>query len=167
MVPKRETHGKNCLMLCRLQGRTENEESRAKHRKPPFESESRRAGVAAGCLQFPDRGTTTRSGRQLLDLNKIVSSTYNPRKDFPLGDLAGTCRQHLPDRGSATDLRPTQRKVSRLSMANSAIGLATMAGLKFIPALVRELSDAEAERCRHYGEPPTREDVTPREEAAA
>lgn len=41
-----------------------------------------------------------------------------------------------------------------------------MAGLKFIPALVRELSDAEAEDAA-ITENLQREDVTPREEAAA
>lgn len=46
---------------------------------------------------------------ELLDLNKIVSSTYNPPQGFPAGDLAGTRRQHPPGRDSATDLRPTQR----------------------------------------------------------
>lgn len=41
-----------------------------------------------------------------------------------------------------------------------------MAGLKFIPALVRKLSDAEAEDAA-ITENLQREDVTPREEAAA
>lgn len=59
---------------------------------------------------------------QLLDLNKVVSSTYNPRKDFrseTLQELADSIRQVGVLQPIASD---PKRMVSRLSMANGAIG---------------------------------------------
>lgn len=103
---------------------------------------------------------------QLLDLNKIVSSTYNPRKDFrpeTLQELADSIRQV----GVLQPIcvRPKEEGFE-IVYGERRYWAAAMAGLKFIPALVRELSDAEAEDAA-ITENLQREDVTPREEAAA
>lgn len=103
---------------------------------------------------------------QLLDLNKIVSSTYNPRKDFrpeTLQELADSIRQV----GVLQPIcvRPKEGGFE-IVYGERRYWAAAMAGLKFIPALVRELSDAEAEDAA-ITENLQREDVTPREEAAA
>lgn len=103
---------------------------------------------------------------QLLDLNKIVSSTYNPRKDFrseTLQELADSIRQV----GVLQPIcvRPKEDGFE-IVYGERRYWAAAMAGLKFIPALVRELSDAEAEDAA-ITENLQREDVTPREEAAA
>ncbi len=106
------------------------------------------------------------SAVQLLDLNKIVSSTYNPRKDFrpeTLQELADSIRQV----GVLQPIcvRPKEGGFE-IVYGERRYWAAAMAGLKFIPALVRELSDAEAEDAA-ITENLQREDVTPREEAAA
>ena len=106
------------------------------------------------------------SAVQLLDLNKIVSSTYNPRKDFrpeTLQELADSIRQV----GVLQPIcvRPKEEGFE-IVYGERRYWAAAMAGLKFIPALVRELSDAEAEDAA-ITENLQREDVTPREEAAA
>lgn len=103
---------------------------------------------------------------QLLDLNKIVNSTYNPRKDFrpeTLQELADSIRQV----GVLQPIcvRPKEGGFE-IVYGERRYWAAAMAGLKFIPALVRELSDAEAEDAA-ITENLQREDVTPREEAAA
>lgn len=103
---------------------------------------------------------------QLLDLNKIVSSPYNPRKDFrpeTLQELADSIRQV----GVLQPIcvRPKEDGFE-IVYGERRYWAAAMAGLKFIPALVRELSDAEAEDAA-ITENLQREDVTPREEAAA
>lgn len=103
---------------------------------------------------------------QLLDLNKIVNSTYNPRKDFrpeTLQELADSIRQV----GVLQPIcvRPKDEGFE-IVYGERRYWAAAMAGLKFIPALVRELSDAEAEDAA-ITENLQREDVTPREEAAA
>lgn len=103
---------------------------------------------------------------ELLDLNKIVSSTYNPRKDFrpeTLQELADSIRQV----GVLQPIcvRPKEGGFE-IVYGERRYWAAAMAGLKFIPALVRELSDAEAEDAA-ITENLQREDVTPREEAAA
>ena len=103
---------------------------------------------------------------QLLDLNKIVNSTYNPRKDFrseTLQELADSIRQV----GVLQPIcvRPKEDGFE-IVYGERRYWAAAMAGLKFIPALVRELSDAEAEDAA-ITENLQREDVTPREEAAA
>lgn len=103
---------------------------------------------------------------ELLDLNKIVSSTYNPRKDFrseTLQELADSIRQV----GVLQPIcvRPKEEGFE-IVYGERRYWAAAMAGLKFIPALVRELSDAEAEDAA-ITENLQREDVTPREEAAA
>ena len=103
---------------------------------------------------------------QLLDLNKIVSNTYNPRKDFrseTLQELADSIRQV----GVLQPIcvRPKEEGFE-IVYGERRYWAAAMAGLKFIPALVRELSDAEAEDAA-ITENLQREDVTPREEAAA
>lgn len=103
---------------------------------------------------------------QLLDLNKVVSSTYNPRKDFrseTLQELADSIRQV----GVLQPIcvRPKDEGFE-IVYGERRYWAAAMAGLKFIPALVRELSDAEAEDAA-ITENLQREDVTPREEAAA
>lgn len=103
---------------------------------------------------------------QLLDLNKIVNSTYNPRKDFrseTLQELADSIRQV----GVLQPIcvRPKEEGFE-IVYGERRYWAAAMAGLKFIPALVRELSDAEAEDAA-ITENLQREDVTPREEAAA
>ena len=82
---------------------------------------------------------------QLLDLNKVVSSTYNPRKDFrseTLQELADSIRQV----GVLQPIcvRPKENGFE-IVYGERRYWAAAMAGLKFIPALVRELSDAEAE----------------------
>ncbi len=103
---------------------------------------------------------------QLLDLNKIVSSTYNPRKDFrseTLQELADSiCQVGVLQ---PICVRPKEEGFE-IVYGERRYWAAAMAGLKFIPALVRELSDAEAEDAA-ITENLQREDVTPREEAAA
>ena len=103
---------------------------------------------------------------QLLDLNRIVNSTYNPRKDFrpeTLQELADSIRQV----GVLQPIcvRPKEGGFE-IVYGERRYWAAAMAGLKFIPALVRELTDAEAEDAA-ITENLQREDVTPREEAAA
>ena len=82
---------------------------------------------------------------RLLDLNKIVNSTYNPRKNFreeTLLELAESIRQSgvlqpicVRPRDEGFEIVYGERRYWAAAMAN----------LKFIPALVRDLSDAEAE----------------------
>ena len=103
---------------------------------------------------------------RLLDLNKIVNSTYNPRKNFredTLLELAESIRQSgvlqpicVRPRDEGFEIVYGERRYWAAAMAN----------LKFIPALVRDLSDAEAEDAA-ITENLQREDVKPREEAAA
>ena len=103
---------------------------------------------------------------QLLDLNKIVNSTYNPRKDFreeTLLELSESIRQS----GVLQPIcvRPKDEGFE-IVYGERRYWAAAMANLKFIPALVRDLSDAEAEDAA-ITENLQREDVKPREEAAA
>ena len=103
---------------------------------------------------------------RLLDLNKIVNSTYNPRKNFreeTLLELAESIKQS----GVLQPIcvRPRDEGFEIVYGERRYWG-AAMAGLKFIPALVRNLSDAEAEDAA-ITENLQREDVRPREEAAA
>ena len=103
---------------------------------------------------------------QLLDLNKIVNSTYNPRKDFreeTLLELSESIRQS----GVLQPIcvRPKDEGFE-IVYGERRYWAAAMAGLKYIPALVRELTDAEAEDAA-ITENLQREDVKPREEAAA
>ena len=103
---------------------------------------------------------------RLLDLNKIVNSTYNPRKNFredTLLELAESIRQS----GVLQPIcvRPRDEGFE-IVYGERRYWAAAMAGLKFIPALVRNLSDAEAEDAA-ITENLQREDVRPREEAAA
>ena len=103
---------------------------------------------------------------QLLDLNKIVNSTYNPRKDFreeTLLELPESIRQS----GVLQPIcvRPKDEGFE-IVYGERRYWAAAMAGLKYIPALVRELTDAEAEDAA-ITENLQREDVKPREEAAA
>ena len=103
---------------------------------------------------------------QLLDLNRIVNSTYNPRKDFrpeTLQELADSIRQ--VEVLQPICVRPKEEGFE-IVYGERRYWAAAMAGLKFIPALVRELSDAEAEDAA-ITENLQCEDVTPREEAAA
>ena len=103
---------------------------------------------------------------RLLDLNKIVNSTYNPRKNFredTLLELAESIKQSgvlqpicVRPRDEGFEIVSGERRYWAAAMAN----------LKFIPALVRDLSDAEAEDAA-ITENLQREDVKPREEAAA
>ncbi len=82
---------------------------------------------------------------RLLDLNKIVNSTYNPRKNFredTLLELAESIKQSgvlqpicVRPRDEGFEIVYGERRYWAAAMAN----------LKFIPALVRDLSDAEAE----------------------
>lgn len=90
---------------------------------------------------------------QLLDLNKIVNSDYNPRKDFreeTLLELSESIRQS----GVLQPIcvRPKDEGFE-IVYGERRYWAAAMAGLKYIPALVRELTDAEAEGCGHHGEP--------------
>ena len=103
---------------------------------------------------------------RLLDLNKIVNSTYNPRKNFreeTLLELAESIRQS----GVLQPIcvRPKDEGFE-IVYGERRYWAAAMANLKFIPALVRDLSDAEAEDAA-ITENLQREDVRPREEAAA
>ena len=103
---------------------------------------------------------------RLLDLNKIVNSTYNPRKNFreeTLLELAESIRQS----GVLQPIcvRPRDEGFE-IVYGERRYWAAAMAGLQFIPALIRELSDAEAEDAA-ITENLQREDVRPREEAAA
>ena len=82
---------------------------------------------------------------RLLDLNKIVNSTYNPRKNFredTLLELAESIKQS----GVLQPIcvRPKDEGFE-IVYGERRYWAAAMAGLKFIPALIRELSDAEAE----------------------
>lgn len=82
---------------------------------------------------------------RLLDLNKIVNSTYNPRKNFredTLLELAESIKQS----GVLQPIcvRPRDEGFE-IVYGERRYWAAAMAGLKFIPALIRELSDAEAE----------------------
>lgn len=82
---------------------------------------------------------------RLLDLNKIVNSTYNPRKNFredTLLELAESIKQS----GVLQPIcvRP-KNEGFEIVYGERRYWAAAMAGLKFIPALIRELSDAEAE----------------------
>lgn len=103
---------------------------------------------------------------RLLDLNKIVNSTYNPRKNFredTLLELAESIKQS----GVLQPIcvRPKDEGFE-IVYGERRYWAAAMANLKFIPALVRDLSDAEAEDAA-ITENLQREDVRPREEAAA
>ena len=103
---------------------------------------------------------------QLLDLNKIVNSTYNPRKDFreeTLLELSESIRQS----GVLQPIcvRPKDEGFE-IVYGERRYWAAAMAGLTYIPALVRDLTDAEAEDAA-ITENLQREDVKPREEAAA
>lgn len=103
---------------------------------------------------------------RLLDLNKIVNAEYNPRKDFreeTLLELAESIRQ-------VGVLQPIcvrpQGEGFEIVYGERRYWAAAMADLKFIPALVREMTDAEAEDAA-ITENLQREDVKPREEAQA
>ena len=103
---------------------------------------------------------------QLLDLNKIVNAEYNPRKDFreeTLLELAESIRQ-------VGVLQPIcvrpQGEGFEIVYGERRYWAAAMAELKFIPALVREMTDTEAEDAA-ITENLQREDVKPREEAQA
>lgn len=103
---------------------------------------------------------------RLLDLNKIVNAEYNPRKDFreeTLLELAESIRQ-------VGVLQPIcvrpQGEGFEIVYGERRYWAAAMAELKFIPALVREMTDAEAEDAA-ITENLQREDVKPREEAQA
>ena len=103
---------------------------------------------------------------QLLDLNKIVNSDYNPRKDFreeTLQELSESIRQS----GVLQPIcvRPKDEGFE-IVYGERRYWAAALAGLKYIPALVRDLTDAEAEDAA-ITENLQREDVKPREEAAA
>ena len=103
---------------------------------------------------------------RLLDLNKIVNSTYNPRKNFreeTLLELAESIKQS----GVLQPIcvRPRDEGFE-IVYGERRYWAAAMAGLQIIPALIRELSDAEAEDAA-ITENLQREDVRPREEAAA
>lgn len=103
---------------------------------------------------------------QLLDLNKIVNSDYNPRKDFreeTLLELSESIRQS----GVLQPIcvRPKDEGFE-IVYGERRYWAAAKAGLKYIPALVRELTDAEAEDAA-ITENLQREDVKPREEAVA
>ena len=80
-----------------------------------------------------------------MDQNKIVNSTYNPRKDFRLEilqELADSIRQ-------VGVLQPICVRPKddgfEIVYGERRYWAAVMAGLKFIPVLVRELLDTEAE----------------------
>lgn len=103
---------------------------------------------------------------QLLDMNKIVNSDYNPRKQMreeTLLELADSIRQL----GVLQPIcvRPKEDGYE-IVYGERRYWAAAMAELKFIPAIVRVLNDAEAEDAA-ITENLQREDVKPMEEAAA
>lgn len=103
---------------------------------------------------------------QLLDLNRIITSAYNPRKDIreeTLLELADSIRQS----GVLQPIcvRPKDDGYE-IVFGERRYWAAAMADLKFIPAIVRDLTDAEAEDAA-ITENLQREDVKPMEEAAA
>lgn len=103
---------------------------------------------------------------ELLDLDKIVNSSFNPRKSFSeasLQELAESIRQVgvlqpicVRPKDDAFEIVYGERRYWAAVMANQ----------ERIPAFVRELSDAEAEDAA-ITENLQREDVKPMEEAAA
>ena len=102
----------------------------------------------------------------LLDLNRIVNSPYNPRKELreaSLQELAESIRQS----GVLQPIcvRPREEDFE-IVYGERRYWAATLAGLPHIPALIREFSDAEAQDAA-ITENLQREDVTPREQAAA
>lgn len=102
----------------------------------------------------------------LLDLNRIVNSPYNPRKELretSLQELAESIRQS----GVLQPIcvRPREEDFE-IVYGERRYWAATLAGLTHIPALIRELSDAEAQDAA-ITENLQREDVSPREEATA
>ena len=102
----------------------------------------------------------------LLDLNQIVNSVYNPRKDMrqeSLQELSDSIRQV----GVLQPIcvRPMDDGYE-IVYGERRYWAAALAGLKCIPALIREMTDAEAEDAA-ITENLQREDVSPREEAAA
>lgn len=118
------------------------------------------------CPFIDQPGVHPEANVRLLDLNKIVNSTYNPRKNIrkdTLLELAESIRQS----GVLQPIcvRPRDEGFE-IVYGERRYWAAAMAGLKFIPALIRELSDAEAEDAA-ITENLQREDVRPREEAAA
>lgn len=103
---------------------------------------------------------------QLIDLNKIVCNTYNPRKDIreeSLLELATSIRQS----GVLQPIcaRP-KGETFEIVYGERRFWAAAMAELKYIPTIVREMTDAEAEDAA-ITENLQREDVKPMEEAAA
>lgn len=128
----------------------------------PADPETQVAEAASDCqAELPAEAKV-----ELLDLNKIVNSTYNPRKDFreeTLLELSESIRQS----GVLQPIcvRPKDEGFE-IVYGERRYWAAAMAGLKYIPALVRELTDAEAEDAA-ITENLQREDVKPREEAAA
>lgn len=103
---------------------------------------------------------------QLLDMNKIVNSAFNPRKQMreeTLLELADSIRQL----GVLQPIcvRPKEDGYE-IVYGERRYWAAAMAELKFIPAIVRVLNDAEAEDAA-ITENLQREDVKPMEEATA
>lgn len=103
---------------------------------------------------------------QLLDLNKIVTSEFNPRGDIreeTLLELAESIKQS----GVLQPIcvRP-KGDVYEIVYGERRYWAAAMAGLNFIPGIVRDLTDAEAEDAA-ITENLQREDVKPMQEAAA
>ena len=101
-----------------------------------------------------------------LDLNKIVTSAYNPRKNIREGslqELAESIRQV----GVLQPIcvRPKDEGYE-IVYGERRYWAAALAGLPSIPAFVRTMTDAEAEDAA-ITENLQREDVTPLEEAAA
>ena len=102
----------------------------------------------------------------LLDMEKIVNSSFNPRKSFSEESL-----QELADSIAQVGVlqpicvRPKDEEFE-IVYGERRYWAAERAGLKMIPVVVRELSDAEAEDAA-ITENLQREDVKPLEEAAA
>ena len=101
-----------------------------------------------------------------LDLNKIVTSAYNPRRNIreeSLQELAESIRQV----GVLQPIcvRPKDEGYE-IVYGERRYWAAALAGLPSIPAFVRTMTDAEAEDAA-ITENLQREDVTPLEEAAA
>lgn len=103
---------------------------------------------------------------QLLDLNKIVTSEFNPRGDIreeTLLELAESIKQS----GVLQPIcvRP-KGEVFEIVYGERRYWAAAMADLKYIPGIVRDLTDAEAEDAA-ITENLQREDVKPMQEATA
>lgn len=127
--------------------------------------ETNNAQIASPAME-KERAMQEEPQVQLINLNRIVCNTYNPRKDIreeSLLELAASIRQS----GVLQPIcaRP-KGETFEIVYGERRFWAAAMAELRCIPAIVREMTDAEAEDAA-ITENLQREDVKPMEEAAA